>query len=141
MSGKATAKLPSVPPGDYTVSAGFVATQPSQLTTLTGTGSYTAPRIATKSRAFANYQPARSLVKARVRVAALDGSDVSGRVPMILKRNGETIKNATVWLSSQDVAKKKFRGIPSSGQYLVVAKSLGTSRFKPSTDRVRFTLP
>ena len=102
VSGKATAQLPSVPPGAYTVSAQFVPTQPSQLTTSTATASYVAPRIATKTKAFASYIFDRGLVKARARVAAADGSDVSGQVTFILKRNGRTIENATVLLSSMD---------------------------------------
>jgi hypothetical protein len=141
VSGKATAKLPSVPPGDYIVSAQFMPTDPSQLTSSTGTATFTAPRIATTNQTSASYLPAREMVRARARVIASDGSNVSGRVTMILKRNGQTIKNATVWLSSLDVAKKKFRGVPTTGNYLVVAKYLGTSKFKPSTDRDRFTLP
>jgi pectate lyase len=140
VSGKATAKLPSVPPGHYIVSAEFVPSQPSLLTTSTDTASYTVPRIATKSRAFASYV-APGLLKARARVAAHGGSDVSGKVKIILKRNGQTIKKATVRLSSLGVAKRKFRGTSPSGKYLVVAKYLGTRKFKPSTDRFRFTLP
>ncbi len=139
-AGKAKAKLPSVKPGHYTVSAEFVPTQPSQLATSTGTVSYTAPRIATKSRAFAKHLAGGQL-KARARVAAHNGSDVSGRVKVILKRNGETIKKATVRLSSLGVAKKQFRGTSPSGKYVVVTRYLGTKKFKPSTDRFRFTLP
>ena len=141
MSGRATAKLPSVPPGAYTVSAQFIPTQPSQLTTSTGTAAYVAPRIVTSTKASAKYRPARDLLKARARVTALDGSDVSGRVTFILKRNGRKIDNVTVGLSGEDVAVKKFRGIKKSGRYLVVAKYLGTSTFEPSTDRARLTLP
>ena len=59
----------------------------------------------------------------------------------ILKRNGRTIDNATVRMSSQDVAIKKFRNVKPTGKYLVVAKYLGNSAFVPSTDRARFTLP
>jgi hypothetical protein len=66
---------------------------------------------------------------------------VSGKVKIILKRNGQTITKATVRLSSLGVAKKKFRGTSPSGKYLVIAKYLGTKKFKPSTDRFRFTLP
>ena len=109
--------------------------------TSTGTASYTAPRIVTKSRASAKYRPARSLVKVRARVAATDGSDVSGRVKIIVKRNGQTIKKTTVRLSSLDIAIKKFRGISPSGKFRVVMKYLGTSKFQPSKDGVRFTLP
>ena len=140
VSGRATAKLPSVPPGAYTVSAQFVPTQPSQLTTSTVTAPYVAPRIVTSTKASAKYRPVRDQLKARARVAALDGSDVSGRVTFILKRNGRKIDNVTVGLSSEDVAVKKFRGISKSGRYLVVAKYLGTRTFEPSKDRVRLTL-
>lgn len=141
VSGKATAKLPSVPPGTYTVSAQFVPTQPSQLATSMATASFTAPRVATKSTASARYLPARGLLKARARVTAVDESDVSGRVTFIVKRNGRTIDNATVRMSSQSVAVKKFRDIKPTGRYLVVAKYLGNSAFVPSTDRARLTLP
>lgn len=141
VSGKATAKLPDVPPGAYTVSAQFVPTQPSQLATSTGTASYVAPQIVTKTKASASYRPDRDLLKARARVVAHDASDVSGRVTFILKRNGRTIDNATVRMSSQDVAIKKFRNVKPTGKYLVVAKYLGNSAFVPSTDRARFTLP
>lgn len=144
-SGKAAAKLPSLAPGIYPVSATFAPTQPSQQTTSTGTASYTAPRLATTSKAFASQRPARELIRVRARVAAPDaapdGASVSGRVTFILMRNGRTLQNATVWLSSESVAKKRFRGVPSNGRYLVVAKYVGTSTFKPSSDRVRLTLP
>lgn len=138
-SGKATAKLPSVPPGDYAVSATFVPDQPSQLTGSTGKAPYNVPRIATKSRASANYQTDLGLVKARARVRATDGSDVSGRVTFILKRNGQTVQNATVRLASNDVAIKRFRNLPPNGRYVVVTKYLGTSTFEPSKDRYRFS--
>ena len=141
VSGKATAQLPSVPPGAYTVSAQFVPTQPSQLTTSTGTASYVAPRIVTKTKASASYRFDRGLLKARARVSAVDGSDVSGRVTFILKRNGRTIDNATVRMSSRDVAIKKFRDVKPTGRYLVVAKYLGNSAFVLSTARARLTLP
>lgn len=140
VAGRATVKLPSVPPGAYTVSAQFVPTQPSQLTSSTGTAPYVAARIVTRTKASATYRPSRHLLKARARVAAVDGSDVSGRVTFILKRNGRKIDNVTVRLSSEDVAVEKFRGISKSGRYVVVAKYLGTRTFEPSEDRVRLTL-
>ena len=141
VAGKATAKLPAVPPGDYGVSAQFVPSQPTQLTSSTGTASYTVKPIATKTRAFAVYRPARDLLKARARVTAPDGSDVSGRLTFVLKRNGTTLDNVTVRLSGEGVAVKKFRGITKAGRYVVVAKYLGTATYERSKDRTRLTLP
>ncbi len=141
VAGKATAKLPIVEPGTYAVTAQFVPTQPTQLTTSTGTASYTAPRIATSSRAFAKYRPARSTLKARSVVTPQGDLDASGRVTFILKRNGKTVDNVTERLSDDGVATTRFRGMPASGTYLVVAKYLGTGTFMPSSDRDRITLP
>jgi hypothetical protein len=140
VTGKATAQLPSLAPGTYTVSAHFVPTVASQFVGSTGTASYTAPPMTTKSLASARYQPALTLIKARTRVTTPDGTSVSGPVTFILKRNGKPIKNATLRLSSTSVASKKFRGITRSGRYLVVAKYQGTGKFDPSVDRVRLTL-
>ena len=141
VAGKATAKLPAVPPGDYEVSAQFVPSQPTQLTSSTATASYTVKPIATKTQAFAAYRPARDLLKARARVTAPDGSDVSGRLTFVLKRNGTTLDNVTVRLSGEGVAVKKFRGITKAGRYVVVAKYLGTATYERSKDRARLTLP
>jgi len=140
-AGKASAKLPSLQPGTHTVSAAFVPTNPEQLTASSGTATYVAPRIATMTTASAVHRPARRLVKAKASVAAKDSWDVSGRVTFVLKRNGRTIANATVSLSSRDVASKKFRRVRPRGRYVVVAKYLGTSIFEGSRDRVRATSP
>jgi hypothetical protein len=140
-AGKASAKLPSLRPGTHTVSAQFVPTNPGQLTSSTGTATYVAPRIPTTTTATAVHRPARRLVKAKASVAAKDPWDVSGRVTFVLKRNGRTIANATVWLSSRDVASKKFRKVRRRGRYVVVAKYLGTTIFEGSRDRVRATSP
>ena len=141
VAGKATAKLPALPPGDYGVSARFVPSQPTQLTSSTGTAAYTVKPIATETQAFAVYRPARDLLKARAQVTAPDGSDVSGQLTFVLKRNGTTLDNVTVRLSGEGVAVKKFRGITQAGRYVVVAKYLGTATYERSKDRARLTLP
>ena len=141
VAGKATAKLPALPPGDYGVSAQFVPSQPTQLTSSTAAAAYTVKPIATKTQALAAYRPARDLLKAHARVTAPDGSDVSGRVTFVLKRNGTTLDNLTVRLSAEGVAVKKFHGITKAGRYVVVAKYLGTATYERSKDRARLTLP
>jgi hypothetical protein len=138
-AGKATAKLPSLPPGTHTVSATFAPTNPNQLTASSATASIAVPRLATTTTASAVHRPARRLIKARASVAAKGRADVSGRVTFVLKRNGRTIANATVSLSSGDVASKKFRKVRSRGRYVVVATYLGTSTFLGSQDRARIT--
>ena len=141
VGGKATAKLPVVPPGDYEVSALFVPSQATQLTGSTAAASYTVEPIVTKTRALATYRPVRDLLKARARVTAADGSDVSGRLTFVLKRNGTTLDNVTVRLSDEGVAVKKFRGITKAGRYVVVARYLGTRTYQSSKDIERLSIP
>lgn len=136
-NGKASAKLPSVPPGTHTVSASFVPTNASQFASSTGTATYVAPRIATTTTATAKFRPARRLIKARASVSAKDRSLVSGRVTFVLKRNGRTVANSTATLNTRGVAAKKFRKVRRTGRYVVVAKYLGTSTYDGSRGRVR----
>jgi hypothetical protein len=82
---------------------------------------------------------ARRLIKAKASVSAKDRSVVSGRVTFVLKRNGRTIANSTVTLSSTGTARKKFRKVRRTGRYVVVAKYLGTSTYSGSQDRVRLS--
>lgn len=141
VGGKATAKLPAVPPGDYDVSALFVPSQATQLTGSAATVSYTVEPFVTKTRAFATYRPAREILKARARLTASDGSVVSGRVTFVLKRNGTALDNVTVRLSDQGAAVKKFRGITKAGRYVVLARYLGSGTYQPSKDSERLSLP
>lgn len=138
-AGKASAKLPSLPPGTHTVSATFAPTDSNQLTASAGTASVVVPRVSSTTTASAVHRPARRLIKARATVAAKGNIDVSGRVTFVLKRNGRTIANATVSLSSRDVASKRFRKVRTRGRYVVVAKYLGTGTVVGSQDRVRAT--
>ncbi len=140
-AGKASAVLPTVPPGTHQVTAQFVPTQPTQLTTSSATATYTVAPLGTTTEAKATYLPDRELLKARARVTSADGSDVPGKVTFILKRNGATVANVTTNLSEAGVAKTKFRHISKRGTYAVLAKYLGTSAYVRSKDRVNLSIP
>ena len=137
--GKVSVKLPGGLPGTHTVTARFAPTDANQLTASSGTASYVIARIGTTTTASGVHRPARRLIKARASVAANGGGDLSGRVTFVLRRNGRTTANATVSLSSRDVASKKFRNVRTRGRYVVVAKYLGDSTHEGSRDRVRLS--
>jgi hypothetical protein len=139
-AGKAVTTLPVVTPGNYAVSATFVPGQPTQETGSVGTAPYTAPRLRSRIGAGARYRPADELIKARARVAGPKNNSASGRVTFVLKRNGVTLDNVTVRLAPPGVARTKFRGITRHGKYVVIAKYLGSSTYRPNSDRVRFTV-
>ena len=138
-NGKASAKLPTVPPGTHTVTAAFAPSNANQWAASSGTATFVAPRIATTTTATAVFRRARRLIKAKASVSAKDRSIVSGRVTFVLKRNGRTIANSTGTLSSRGVAAKKFRKVRRTGRYVVVAKYLGTSTYSGSQGRVRLS--
>ncbi|MEO5666325.1 MAG: Ig-like domain-containing protein [Nocardioides sp.] len=138
-NGKASAKLPSVPPGTHVVTAAFAPANANQWAASTGTATFVAPRIATTTTATAKFRPARRLIKARASVSAKDRSVVSGRVTFVLKRNGRTIARSTATLNTRSSAAKKFRKVRRTGRYVVVAKYLGTSTYERSQGRVRLS--
>jgi hypothetical protein len=138
-NGKASAKLPTVLPGTHTVTAAFAPSNANQWAASSGTATFVAPRIATTTAASAVNKLTRRLIKAKASVSAKDRSVVSGRVTFVLKRNGRTIANSTVTLSSTGTARKKFRKVRRTGRYVVVAKYLGTSTYSGSQDRVRLS--
>jgi hypothetical protein len=140
VSGQATAKLPPARPGAHLVTATFTPTDTTQQTGSSATASYSADRLATRSRASAGYRLLLEQVKARSRVRTLDGAPATGRVTFILRHAGVTVANATVRLGNNGVARKTFRHVTASGGYVVVAKYLGNRSFKRSSDRARLTV-
>ncbi len=139
VSGTATAKLPAARPGQQLVTARFVPNDPALQTSSTGTATYSASRLATKSTAALGYHPKQDKIMAHTRVMDSSSSPARGRVTFILKRNGVTIHNATVRLSDQGGARKAFRNVPDHGTYKLIAKYLGNATYKPSTARSSFT--
>jgi hypothetical protein len=68
------------------------------------------------------------------------GTDVSGKVKFVLKRDGLKIRSALVTLNSHDKAKNVFKHIGKPGSYRLFARYLGSGTLKRSADAVKIVL-
>ena len=136
--GKAKATLTqALTMGSRKVTATFTPTDP----TIAGSGAnkfVSVVRDQTTTTATAVYRDARNRMVGKAVVDAVHGTEVTGNVKFILKRNGTKIREAVVELNQFDKAKRVFKHISKPGKYKLVAKYLGSNTLKRSkgTDTV-----
>ena len=139
-AGKAKATLAAaLTLGSRTVTAKFTPTD-ATLATSEASKSVTVVRGSTTTTATARYRPARDRLVGKALVESVQGTDVSGDVKFVLKRNGDKIRSAVVELNAFDKAKKVFKNIHKKGTYVVVAKYLGSATLKRSKGRVKLVI-
>ena len=109
--GKATAIFPpALDLGMQQVTAVFTPTDPN-LAPSTATKNFRVVRDQTTTEATAVYRALRDRLVAKAKVFAEHGTEVSGSVRFVLKRNGVKIRTATKLLNEFDKAKKVFRNV------------------------------
>ncbi len=134
--GKATAIFPpALDLGMQQVTAVFTPTDPN-LAASSATKAFRVVRDQTTTEATARYRDFRDRLVAKAKVLAEHGTEVSGSVRFVLKRNGVRIRTATKLLNEFDKAKKVFRNVGKPGRYTVVARYLG-SRHAQAVGRPR----
>ena len=134
--GKATAIFPpALDLGRQQVTAVFTPENPN-LAPSTATKSFRVVRDQTSTEATARYRELRERLVAKALVVAEHGTEVSGSVKFVLKRNGVKIRSSIKLLNEFDKAKKVFRNVSKPGRYTVVARYLGSDTLKRSVDRV-----
>jgi hypothetical protein len=135
--GKATVTFPAaLELGRQHVTATFTPKDPN-LAPSTTTKAFRVVRDQTSTEATAVYRELRDRIVAKAKVFAEHGTDVSGSVKFVLKRNGVKIRSSIKLLNNFDKAKKVFRNVSRPGHYTVVARYLGSDTLKRSLDRAR----
>ena len=138
--GKATAIFPpALDLGMQQVTAVFTPTDPN-LAPSTATKNFRVVRDQTTTEATAVYRALRDRLVAKAKVFAEHGTEVTGSVRFVLKRNGVKIRTATKLLTEFDKAKKVFRNVDKPGRYTVVARYLGSDTLKRSVDRAKLRI-
>jgi Bacterial Ig-like domain (group 3) len=138
--GKASVTFPAaLELGIQHVSAVFTPTD-ANLAASSTTQAFRVVRDQTTTDATAVYREARDRFVAKAKVVAEHGTEVSGSVKFVLKRNGVKIRTAIDELNQLDKAKKVFRNIRKHGHYKVVARYRGSDTLKRSVDRVKLTI-
>ena len=138
--GKATAIFPpALDLGLQQVTAVFKPTNPN-LASSTATRAFRVVRDQTTTEATANYRALRDRLVAKAKVFAEHGTEVSGSVKFVLKRNGVKIRSSIKLLNDLDKAKKVFRNVDRPGRYAVVARYLGSDTLKRSVDRAKLVI-
>lgn len=105
-----------------------------------GTATFSVVRGPTTTTASAVYRAARHRLVGKATVAAVHGTDVAGKVKLVLKRDGIKVRVAIVDLNARDTAKKVFKHVRRAGQYTVVTRYRGSATLKRSSDRVKLTV-
>ena len=126
--GKAKASLaPAAALGSRSVTATFDPTDPnladSQTSKVVGV-----VKGSTTTTATAVYRDARNRLVGKALVGSVQGTQVAGRIKLVLKRDGTKIRSIKVDLNAFDKAKKVFNNIAKPGQYTLVARYLGSGR-------------
>jgi hypothetical protein len=135
--GKATAIFPpALDLGRQQVTAVFTPESPN-LAPSTTKKSFRVVRDQTSTEATARYREFRERMVAKAKVVAEHGTEVSGSVKFVLKRNGVKIRTSIKLLNRFDKAKKVFRNVSKPGRYAVIARYLGSDTLKRSVDRVK----
>lgn len=138
--GKATAIFPpALDLGMQQVTAVFTPTDPN-LAPSTAMKNFRVVRDQTTTEATAVYRALRDRLVAKAKVFAEHGTEVTGSVRFVLKRNGVRIRTATKLLNEFDKAKKVFRNVDKPGRYTVVARYLGSDTLKRSVDRAKLKI-
>ncbi len=138
--GKATAIFPAaVDLGLQQVTAVFTPTDPN-LASSTATKNFRVVRDQTTTEATAVYRELRDRLVAKAKVFAEHGTEVSGSVKFVLKRNGVKIRSSIKLLNKFDKAKKVFRNVSRPGRYAVIARYLGSDTLKRSVERVKLVI-
>jgi hypothetical protein len=138
--GKATATFPAaLELGLQQVTAVFTPKDPN-LASSTATKAFRVVRDETTTEATAVYRALRDRLVAKALVVAEHGTEVSGSVKFVLKRNGVKIRTAIKLLNEFDKAKKVFRNVDRPGHYTVVARYLGSDTLKRSVDRAKLVI-
>ena len=138
--GKAKTDLPqALTMGTNKVTAVFTPTDKDKAASQ-ATASFSVVRGPTTTTASVNYRDTRHRLVGKALVASVNETDVAGKVKFTVKRNGTKIRTAIVDLNAHDKARKVFANIIKPGTYLLVAKYLGSSTLKRSTDRIKLSV-
>jgi hypothetical protein len=122
----------------YTVTATFIPTDPLAFSASSAPpGSVTVTKDATTSKVTARHRAFKRQIIAKNFVTSAHGQIPTGKVKFILRRDGRKIATSVVSLNgnsdaSRNFAKTKFRHVPKTGTYKVVAKYLGSANFLAS---------
>ena len=120
--------------GANSVTAVFTPTDPNLAVSQTAQA-FTVVKASTTTTVSAVYRPLKDKIVARGKVVSAFGTEVAGQVKYVLKRNGVRIRTKTVDLNKFDVAKARFGSIVKKGSYVVIARYLGSTTLKRSSDR------
>jgi hypothetical protein len=83
------------------------------------------------------YRPGTHRFVAKAHVEAKHGTDASGNVRFVLRRDGVRIRTRVVPLNANDSARKVFRHVGHGHTYRLVARYLGSDTLRRSVDRVK----
>jgi len=131
--GKAKATLaPAAALGSRSVTATFDPTDPNLADSQTSKA-VGVVKGSTTTTATALYRDARHRLVGKALVGSVQGTEVAGKVKLVLKRDGVKIRSTKVDLNTRDKAKKVFSNIVKPGQYTLVARYLGSATLKRSS--------
>jgi hypothetical protein len=97
----------------------------------------TVVRDDTTTTATGRYRAGTHRFVAKAHVEATHGTDASGNMKFVLKRDGVRIRTRVVALNSFDSARKVFKHVGHGDAYRLVARYLGSNTLKRSVDRVK----
>ncbi len=117
----------------YAVTATFVPTDPLAFSTSTSApASLTVTKDATTSTVTARHNKTKRKIVAKNVVTSANGQVPTGKVKLVLRRNGLKIAKTVVSLNDSGVARVVFRQVRNKGTYKVVSKYRGSDNFLAS---------